>query len=558
MAVDMRQSKFAWFLLASTVLQLILHSAANEVYITYDSGTKKFVINHQSVSNWVAYGNFTNKIDQTGWSFLDIVTEESFDDHIQAYAAGLAEGFLTSDLITLNWENTVKGYCQTPLSPYCTRLQTFLQTNLKWMYSQIEQLADNNPLWHQVMLLLIQLNALHDGYVGISSEPSYVIKDPFGFLMFQIGGDLEDLESALNKEDRDRVHGSGSCSALIKLLPDNADLYVSHDTWSGFETMLRILKKYDFGFHMIPQSDVIPGRAVSFSSYPGVLYSGDDFYILSSGLVTMETTIGNGNPDLWKKVKPTGQILEGIRTIYANRMAETGLGWSSLFQMHNSGTYNNEWMVIDYKQFTPNKPLPKYGVLVVLEQLPGFVKYDDLTWLLANQSYFPSYNIPYFQEVFNMSGGQGSVEKFGDWFSYDHAPRANIFRRDHHSVIDISSMVKLMRYNDFQHDPFARCNCTPPYSGENAISARSDLNPADGKYPFSALGQRLHGGTDMKMTSYGMYKSLSFLAISGPTFDQQPPFQWSTSPFANKSHLGIPDLMKFEPQMVSWMPREKN
>ena len=56
-----------------------------------------------------------------------------------------------------------------------------------------------------------------------------------------------------------------------------------------------------------------------------------------------------------------------------------------------------------------------------------------------------------------------------------------------------------IRYNDFQHDPLASCQCTPPYSGENGISARSDLNPASGTYPFGALGHRSHGGTDMKV-----------------------------------------------------------
>ncbi len=43
------------------------------------------------------------------------------------------------------------------------------------------------------------------------------------------------------------------------------------------------------------------------------------------------------------------------------------------------------------------------------------------------------------------------------------------------------------------------CNCTPPYSGENAISARSDLNPSNGIYPFNALSHRMHGGTDNKV-----------------------------------------------------------
>ena len=58
----------------------------------------------------------------------------------------------------------------------------------------------------------------------------------------------------------------------------------------------------------------------------------------------------------------------------------------------------------------------------------------------------------------------------------------------------------LCRYNNFQHDPLSQCNCTPPYSGENGISARSDLNPSNGTYPFGALGHRRHGGTDCKVS----------------------------------------------------------
>ena len=71
------------------------------------------------------------------------------------------------------------------------------------------------------------------------------------------------------------------------------------------------------------------------------------------------------------------------------------------------------------------------------------------------------------------------------------------------------------RYNDYQHDVLSRCNCTPPYSGENAISARSDLNPANGKYPFGALGHRQHGGTDAKVnTCLGPpYFSFSFVIL---------------------------------------------
>lgn len=102
------------------------------------------------------------------------------------------------------------------------------------------------------------------------------------------------------------------------------------------------------------------------------------------------------------------------------------------------------------------------------------------TELLQIQSYWPSYNLPYFPNIFNMSGTSDMVEKFGDWFDYHKHPRALIFKRDHVKVNNMDDMLALMRYNDFKHDPLAQCECQPPYSAENAISARNDLNMKNG------------------------------------------------------------------------------
>lgn len=151
----------------------------------------------------------------------------------------------------------------------------------------------------------------------------------------------------------------------------------------------------------------------------------------------------------------------------------------------------------------------------------------------------------------------------------------------------------LFRYNDFQHDNLSRCDgCKPAANGENAISARSDLNPANGTYPFGALTQRQHGGTDMKvflavlhssvpgdlvlvfpaetmvappdalrlcvfpaqLTSYGMFRNYTMIAVSGPTWDQVPPFNWSTSPYDKLLHMGHPDSWTFKPVEVTWRP----
>lgn len=67
-------------------------------------------------------------------------------------------------------------------------------------------------------------------------------------------------------------------------------------------------------------------------------------------------------------------------------------------------------------------------------------------------------------------------------------------------VVNEEVYFSLIRYNNFKEDPLSKCEgCDPPGNGENAISARSDLNPANGTYPFGALRQRQHGGTDMKV-----------------------------------------------------------
>ena len=71
----------------------------------------------------------------------------------------------------------------------------------------------------------------------------------------------------------------------------------------------------------------VAATRVSFSSYPGVLNSGDDFYVISSGLVQWETTIGNSNSKLAKQFISPLSILEWVRNIVANRLADDCLTW---------------------------------------------------------------------------------------------------------------------------------------------------------------------------------------------------------------------------------------
>lgn len=99
----------------------------------------------------------------------------------------------------------------------------------------------------------------------------------------------------------------------------------------------------------------------------------------------------------------------------ANRLAYSPMDWVNTFKLYNSGTYNNQWMIVNYAAFQPEGPLPAKGVLHVLEQMPGYVVHDDLTGHLVEHTYWASYNVPYFPFIFNVSGNRDMERRYGRW-----------------------------------------------------------------------------------------------------------------------------------------------
>lgn len=67
--------------------------------------------------------------------------------------------------------------------------------------------------------------------------------------------------------------------------------------------------------------------------------------------------------------------------------------------------------------------------------------------MLRLAGYWPSYNIPFHVEIYNLSGYSVMWKRYGEDFSYDLCPRAKILRRDQGKVSDLSSLKHMMRYN---------------------------------------------------------------------------------------------------------------
>ena len=138
-----------------------------------------------------------------------------------------------------------------------------------------------------------------------------------------------------------------------------------------------------------------------------------------------------------------------------------------------------------------------------MDQLPGYIASMDATQMLIDQRYIPSYNIPYFSDVMDLSG----YTKAG--YSYFNDTRAKIFRRDQGAVNSLDSMCTLMNSNNYKTDPLADNNPC------NAISARCDL------------ATEAFGGIDSKNVDRAAVLSMRVRAIGAPTHEVQPVFAFS-------------------------------
>eukprot|EP00798_Chlamydomonas_sp_ICE-L_P002443 gene2443-8767_t len=417
----------------------------------------------------VAHAVFVDsKFTDSNFGKLRIVTEAGYPDSVQVAAAGYVEGWMTAERIFDHFTNT-KHYFETQLYPghNMTKANEWLRAQREWTEAQITENEESHPIWRVVDLVITQFEGLVSGYLarvlhekekyateGGGAASNRVKHHKVGDLtredlvFLNNNGELYDVIDSIiemerqDAEDKSNSHNSssmggarkhlndldasedpriafrdlalrGKCTSLIKVAGDLSDLYIGHSTWDSYTSALRIYKMYEFtGL----SDSAIVSRKLSFSSYPGEVFSDDDFYITELGLV--------------------------------------------------------QYMVVDLKKFKP-KIAMEAGMMWIVEQVPKKVYAADMTAELA-RGYWPSYNVPYFELVEKYSTKE--YKEFGlpvQWLKYQISPRANIFRRDQGKVEHLRDIRDLMRLNAYQTDKYSFGNSLA------AICGRGDLLDAD-------------------------------------------------------------------------------
>ncbi|XP_071509243.1 phospholipase B-like 1 [Diadema antillarum] len=499
----------------------------------------------------VAYGTYNNTLMTTGWGELHLFAGYSqgnklLSDHDTMFAAGMLEGALTAKEISANIQNINSTMFRSDGDPELwARVVTFFEQQDVWMRQMMAERMKDDPFWEGVALVVAQFDGLIEGYKGNTNRVANKSRDYFlAMQVLNACGDLLDLTKAVMPSlmpDFDKVTkqefyryvaSSGHCSALVKVLPGFEDVFMSHSSWFTYSATLRIYKHYHFKLSFQHNA----AEVTSFSSYPGFLESLDDFYIMSSGLSMLQTTNNVFNSTLYTFVQPQS-LFAWHRVRVANMMARSGKEWAEIVARYNSGTYNNQYMIIDRTKIVPKTTILD-DALWVVEQVPTLVVSGDQTNILR-AGYWPSYNVPFYEQIFNISGYPAMVEKQGPDTSYQLAPRAKIFRRDQGKVVDMNSMKKIMRFNEYKTDPYSEGDPS------KSICMRGDLmtKPVpDGCY-------------DTKVANLWMAAEQTSYVINGPTRAEGslPPFKW-VSPFTRYSHEGLPQEYDFD--FVTMKPKD--
>lgn len=546
------------------------------VFYSEDSG---FHINYwgqgqnlAEIPKGVARAHYKTEIAENGWAFLDIESNQDSPDWHQAFAAGALEGGLSWQLIYWHWYNTVRFSCD-GRENFCSNVRSFLQENWEWMSHTAKEQESIDPFWHQVHLYSMQLKGLEHGFkLGVErSRGEYEIPSE-DFIWMNAFPDLAELEQKFNGT---MTNGFGYSkinsfsSAFVKILPDSKKLILAHNTGRMFQSMQRILKKYQFHYHKTSaqNSPEVPGQIISFSSYPGVLFSQDDFYSVSNSrdkvgknqLVIAGCAINNNNFELWNYINSTGKVLLGPRVMSANRLATSGHSWGITLVRYNSGTGNKQWIVVDYTHpffyksrrhhLRHSQRKPK-GLLWIWEQYPGNFEFSDQTHLLYKKTYWAAFDGLPFHEALITLGNLKTKDK-------DHTSLiSDLFEQKHTTATDVLSTLALMRSNWFSE------NGVDETQKSISVATRADLSESD-PYPAGAI--------DTKVIC-GNFTELEFRAVSGPSLGYTlhdysdddiendvvnyrkkfQPFQWSLSKFSGVFHVGQPDAWHFNEVTVKW------
>ena len=529
-----------YFLLVLLIILSLVHSDKIEARIKIDGKNNWEVVysNFKDEDIYVATAFYTNSLLEVGWDKLAITTNSMFSDELQAEAAGRLEGELTSERIYYHYLNIKDDF------PIDEKISEFLEKQESFVYDSIQNSGKNDPILYNAYLIKIQYNALMNQYNSIVEPTRVLTKNNFHQINYV--AEIPDLidkfkvekygktdYSKMSKEELfNNFLNKTHCSALFKVKNDLSEIYFGHNTWNTYYSTIRIIKEYNLNYN----NRWVKSKNIIFTSYPATMSSLDDFYIASHGLIVIETTNVLYNETMLDDIIPES-LFTCERAMISNRISNSSKEWAENFVKYNSGTYNNQFMVLDKNKVDLLNKKIDIDAFYIAETLPGFTKYNNVTNFLKF-GYWSSYNVPFDKEIYEKAEIQKIIDlnpALATSLDYDNCARTKIFRREQSSATNLEDFMKLMRFNKYKTDPYSEGNPS------NSISARSDLNG------------RCSGAYDSKVGVLSEFSNgkIKIHMIGGPTWNEEEgiePFSWNNADekCKNHSHFMLPEIYNYD------------
>lgn len=454
-----------------------------------------------TIPKGVARAYFRQDNDVNGWSQLEIESEGSYPDWVQAYAAGLLEGALTWQQIYSHWENTVADPCENNTSA-CKQIRTVLEESFTSINSNVTLYEHIDPYWHQVGLFYKQIEGIYTGWnYGVKRSRNEYELERSDFMWLNSLSEIKELSNLFNISIGSQIYNtnSGKSSAFAKIIRGHVQdtdkdisnmkkIFIAHNKPESISSALRQLKRYKLGYHLTadPKSSFIPTNATEFSGHPATITSHDDMYILKGInnhlLAVTGTDIDNFNEELWKYIDIIREVPLGPRITAANHLAMDGQSWGDIIASNNSGTGCKQWMVVDFTHLndqeidtssgknlqnnfktkisstmdgannninhtilhrvTDGANIPR-GLIYQIEQVPGLTHMGDLSDAFTDKGYWTTDGFPLFQNIRDIT--HTNQKQVYESKTFTRVKYNQEFDTQTKNATDLEAVIKLLR-----------------------------------------------------------------------------------------------------------------
>merc|ERR1711936_1034050 len=175
----------------------------------------------------LVWANLTDDQENNGWKYLEITTNPSQSNEIQAKAAGFAEGYLTRNFIYHYYQEFFSNLlCVDDESKEgCRYFQDKLSINEKYIQEKYKK-NSGSDYWKMVQMFYLQMDGITEGFLQKSEEDSlpyadFDVKHGIKFINFLV--DFFDYLAKF-KEGKKLKQTKPSCSVLIKYLAEEREI----------------------------------------------------------------------------------------------------------------------------------------------------------------------------------------------------------------------------------------------------------------------------------------------------------------------------------------------